>query len=321
MKWRYVISRLVAALLTVFAAVTLNFILFRAAPGDAVTNLARVPNSSAAIQHALRVQFGLDKSKWQQYLDYLRQLAHGNLGRSFQDGEPVAGHLWQALGNTLPMVLLATVLAILIGCLLGMAAAWRRGTALDHVSTLGALWFYSMPAQFVGILLIILTAGFLPSGGLEDPFLKYTDPGTVPHLLDLGKHIILPALTLGLGLYGQFTVIARSAMLETLGEDYILTARAKGLSSWRTIRTHAARNAMLPIWTLIALSLGTVAGGALLVESVFSWPGLGLLTYTAVQARDYPLLQGAFLLLTVSVIVANFLVDLLYLRLDPRVTA
>jgi peptide/nickel transport system permease protein len=131
--------------------------------------------------------------------------------------------------------------------------------------------------------------------------------------------MILPSLTLALGIYGQFTVIARSAMLETLGEDYILTARAKGLSPWRTIRTHAARNAMLPIWTLIALSIGTMVGGTVLVESVFSWPGIGLATYDAVAHRDYPVLQGAFLVLTISVIVANFLVDLLYLRLDPRV--
>jgi ABC-type dipeptide/oligopeptide/nickel transport system permease component len=309
----------VAAVATLFVAITINFILFRAAPGDAVTNIAKVPNASPKVLRTLREQFGLDKSKWEQYLDYLKQLAHGNLGRSFVDSRTVKDHLVEGAVNTVPMVLIGMLVAIALGIAFGVFSAWRRNTFLDHGTTLSALALYSMPTQFVGIVLIILTAGFLPTGGMEDPFLKYTNPGFLPHVLDVAKHMVLPALTLGVGIYGQFVVITRSAMLETLGEDYILTARAKGVSSWRIITRHAARNALLPVWTIVALSLGTVVGGAVLVEIVFSWPGLGLATYTAVQNLDYPVLQGIFLVLTASVIVANFLVDLLYLRLDPRV--
>lgn len=319
MRGRYVLSRVAAAIFTVYVAVTINFLLFRAAPGDAVSNISRLPNATPAVKRSLREQFGLDDSKWEQYLAYMKQLAQGNLGRSFSDGAPVTTHLWHGLANTVPMVLLATVLAIVAGWLIGLVASWRRGSATDNVTVLGSLWFYSMPSQFLGIGLIFLVGGLLPSGGLEDPFLRYTNPGFWPHLLDLAKHAVLPVVTLGLAICGQFAVISRSATLETLGEDYILTARAKGLTQWATVRRHAARNALLPIWTLIALSLGSVVGGAIIVETVFSWPGVGLATFQAVADRDYPLLQGTFLLLTISVIFANLLADLLYVKLDPRV--
>jgi peptide/nickel transport system permease protein len=146
------------------------------------------------------------------------------------------------------------------------------------------------------------------------------DPSWWTHLQDVLKHMILPSLTLGLVLFGEYTLIVRSAMLETLGEDYILTARAKGLKPWAIVRKHALRNAMLPIATLVALSLGYIVAGAILVETVFSWPGIGRAVYDAVLARDYPMLQGAFLVLTVSVVFFNLLADLLYFKLDPRIT-
>jgi len=314
----YIAKRVALAAGTVFVALTLNFILFRAAPGDAVSNLSRVPHASPALKEALRHEFGLDKSKWQQYWLYLEQLFHGNLGISFADQQPVSHDLAVALGNTIPMVLLGTVIAIFLGVLTGTLAAWRRGGVTDQVNTNVAIAFYSFPTQWLGLMLLILFAGVLPTSGMSDEFL--INPTWWEHTVDVLKHMILPSATLALTLYGEYTLIARSAMLETLSEDYVLTARAKGLSNATVVRRHAFRNALLPTTTLIALSLGYVVGGAILIETVFSWPGIGRAVYQAVLQRDYPMLQGAFLVLTLSVVVFNLLADLLYFRLDPRVT-
>jgi ABC-type dipeptide/oligopeptide/nickel transport system permease component len=314
----YVIKRLGFALLTVFIAVTINFALFRLAPGSAVSNLSRIPHATPETRLAIKRQFGLDKSKLTQYGIYLKQLAHGNLGVSFANSQPVRNNLWSALKNTIPMVLLGTVFAIIVGTLTGVIAAWRRGTFVEGASVTTALGFYSMPTHWLGLMLVILFTGVLPTGGLSNEFL--INPSFWTHLKDLAEHIALPSLTLGLVLYGEYTLIVRSAMLETLGEDYILTARAKGLRPWAILRQHALRNAMLPIATLVALSLGYIVAGAILIETVFSWPGIGRAVYDAVLQRDYPMLQGAFLILTVSVVFFNLVADLLYVKLDPRVS-
>jgi len=314
----YVLKRIAFAIVTVFVAVSINFVLFRLAPGTAVSNLSRVPHATQQLRHALEKQFGLDKSKGEQYVIFLKQLVHGNLGISYENEQPVATNLRIELINTLPMVTLGTVFSILIGTLTGVIAAWRRGTPTEAVTVSSALGFYSMPTHWLGLMLIIIFAGTLPTGGMTNEFLL--NPGFWQHLKDLGSHILLPSLTLGLVLYGEYTLIVRSAMLETLGEDYILTARAKGLKPWTIVRKHALRNAMLPITTLVALSLGYVVAGAILIETVFSWPGIGRAVYEAVLQRDYPMLQGAFLLLTISVVVCNLIADLLYFKLDPRIT-
>jgi ABC-type dipeptide/oligopeptide/nickel transport system permease component len=314
----YVLKRIGFALITVFVAITINFVLFRVAPGSAVSNLSRVPHATKEARQAIAKEFGLDKSKWQQYIIYLKQLAHFNLGISYQNSQPVSSNLRRELANTIPMVLLGTLFAIVFGTLTGVIAAWRRGTALEKGAVTSALAFYSMPTHWLGLMLIILLAGTFPSGGMSDPFLA--GAGFFAHLGDVLRHMFLPSLTLGLVLYGEYTVIVRSAMLETLGEDYVLTARAKGLGDWTVVRRHALRNALLPIVTLVALSLGYVVAGAILVESVFSWPGIGLAVYDAVSFRDYPMLQGAFLFLTLSVVFFNLVADLLYFKLDPRIT-
>jgi peptide/nickel transport system permease protein len=314
----YVLKRIGFAIVTVFVAVTINFVLFRLAPGNAVSNLSRVPHATQQLRHALEVQFGLDKSKGEQYLIYLKQLVHGNLGVSYENEQPVSTNLRVALINTLPMVTLGTLFSIIIGTLTGVIAAWRRGTATEAATVSSALGFYSMPTHWLGLMLIIIFAGVLPTGGMTNVFLL--DPPFWTHVKDLASHILLPSLTLGLVLYGEYTLIVRSAMLETLGEDYILTARAKGLKPWTIVRKHALRNAMLPITTLIALSLGYIVAGAILIETVFSWPGIGRAVYDAVLQRDYPMLQGAFLLLTIAVILCNLIADLLYFKLDPRIT-
>ena len=314
----YLIKRTAFAVVTVFVAVTINFALFRLAPGDAVSNLSRVPHATPEMRLALKKQFGLDKSKTAQYALYLKQLARGNLGISFANQQPVTSNLRGAIQNTVPMVLLGTVFAIVVGTLTGVLAAWRRGTAVEGVSVTTALGFYSMPTHWLGLMLVILFTGVLPTGGMTNEFL--IAPSWWTHIGDVVKHMALPSLTLGLVLYGEYTLIVRSAMLETLGEDYILTARAKGLRPWTIVRRHALRNAMLPIATLVALSLGYIVAGAILIETVFSWPGIGRAVYDAVLQRDYPMLQGAFLVLTGSVVFFNLLADLVYFKLDPRIT-
>ncbi len=314
---RYLLSRTAWAVMTIFLVVTINFFLFRAVPGDATASVARIPGASPKLIEALEREFNLDESTWDQYVAYLRELTHGNLGVSFQDQQPVVDHLTEAIGNTLPMVGVGLLFALALGIATGVFAAFRRGTALHGAAVAPALAFYAIPVQWLGLMLILLFAGVLPAGGMEDPFTL--NQGGWAHFVDVGRHMILPALTFGLVAYGQYALIVRSAMLEELGEDYILTARAKGLSNGLILRRHALRNAMLPVSTIIALSLGTLIGGAVLVEAVFSWPGIGTETYRATLTRDYPVLQAAFLLLTVSVVLCNFIADLVVLWLDPRV--
>lgn len=314
----YMLKRAAFAIATVFVAITINFFLFRVLPGDAVSNLSRVPHATPVLRHALEVEFGLDKPKWEQYLIYLRELVHGNMGVSFATQQPVWNELRRDLANTIPMVTLGTIFSILIGTLTGVISAWRRGTRLDQVSTNTAIAFYSFPTQWLALVLLIYLSPYLPSHGMSNDFLL--NPSLWQHLKDIGIHMVLPSLTLGLTLYGAYTLIVRSAMLETLGEDYVLTARAKGLPQQTIVVRHALRNAMLPTTTLIALSMGYIVAGAILIEAVYSWPGIGLAVYNAVTQRDYPMLQGAFLILTLSVVFFNFVADLLYFRLDPRIT-
>jgi len=315
----YVGKRLAFALLTVLVAVTVNFALFRAAPGDATTAL-RCRSCTPEFKAELRQELGLDHSLPRQYLIYLGGLAHGDLGRSFEDRQPVLHDLKTPIVNTLPMVGLGTLFAVCLGTLTGVVSAWRRGTFLDWGGLNGSLLFYSLPTQWLGMMLLVFFAGYLPASGVSDPFLSLTDPGIWTVLVDRLKHMVLPSATLGLVLYGEYALIVRSSLLETLGEDYVLTARAKGLRNWSIVWRHGLRNAMLPVITLVALSFGFLIAGAILVETVFSYPGIGLATYDAVLAKDYPVVQGSFLLLTFSVILANLVADLLYFKLDPRIT-
>jgi ABC-type dipeptide/oligopeptide/nickel transport system permease component len=315
----YVIKRGFFALVTVFVAITINFFLFRVLPGSAVSDLSRVPKATPQLKHALTVEFGLDQPKWQQYLIYLRELFHGNMGISFANQQPVSQLLIADLKNTIPMVTVGTVAAIVVGVITGVLSAWRRSTVTDHVSTNAAIFFYAFPTQWLGLMLLIIFAGTLPAGGMENPFLFTAEPFW-QHLWDIAQHMILPAATLLLTAYGSYTLVVRSSMLETLGEDYVLTARAKGLPDRRVVRRHAFRNALLPMVTLVALDLGYIVGGAVLIEVIFSWPGIGLAMYDAIQQRDYPMLQGGFLILTVAVIILNFAADLIYFRLDPRIS-
>lgn len=315
----YVARRTAAALLMVVVALTLNFVLFRALPGDASASFGAVPEATPQMREQLRRDFGLSDPLPTQFVKYVEQLGHANLGISIVDRQPVTSRLGDALKNTIPLALGATLLAIMAGLATGTLAAWRQGGVADPGMTGAALTLNAMPVQWVGLVLIVGFSSWFSSGGMHDPFL--VDAGAWTRFVDYLRHLVLPMATLALSLFGSFHVIVRSAVLETLGEDYVLTARAKGLSTARILRRYALRNALLPTATLIALTLGFVVGGAVLTETVFSWPGVGRAVYDAVTHRDFPMLQGAFLVLTLSVVLFTYLADLMYLVLDPRVAA
>ena len=320
----YIIKRTIFALITVFVAISLNFVLFRAVPGNAVSGL-KCLHCTKQFKEAITKQYGLDKSKWQQYVIYLDRLAHGDLGTSIVDNRPVWDDIKQPLLNTLPMLVVGTVISVLLGIFSGVIAAWRRGTKMvDTGNMWTALTMYAAPTQWIGLLVVFYIAlplG-LPATGIQSNTIGFFGSASTFELIrDRADHLFLPALTLGIGLYGEYALIVRSSMLETLGEDYVLTARAKGLPNWAIVWKHGLRNAMLPLITLIALSFGYIVAGAIVVEDVFSYPGIGLYTIQALDQRDYPVLQGIFLLLTLAVIAANFLADILYFVYDPRVTS
>jgi ABC-type dipeptide/oligopeptide/nickel transport system permease component len=317
----YVLKRIFFAIVTVFVAITLNFVLFRTLPGDAIQAL-RCRACTQEFKDALRHDLGLDKSKLEQYRLYVADLAHGDLGSSLRSQQPVRSDLWEPIKNTMAMIAMGTFFSILLGVIVGVISAWRRGTWADRTGLWTGLTFYSMPPQWLGLIIVLYLATWLglPTSGIKDPLIGLLeDASTWDVFVDRIRHMLLPAATLGLVLFGQYALIVRSSMLETLGEDYVLTARAKGLSNWTTVWRHGFRNALLPIVTLVALSLGFIIGGSITIEYVFSYPGIGLAVVEAIDQRDFPILQGAFLILTLSVIFFNLVADLLYYRLDPRI--
>jgi peptide/nickel transport system permease protein len=334
-RGNYILRKVVFAIGTLAAVVVFNFFLFRILPGDPVKLIIHSPRMTREAQERIRVNFGLDKPVWfdgerlregdvlgafdTQFTVYLRNLLRGDLGVSFASRRDVSEMLSERIWRTVVLVLGGNVIAIILGMALGLIAAWRRGTRLDAGILLWALFSWALPTFFLGIILLILFRGHLPVGGMATPGLKPEDGLT--YWLDVGKHLILPTITMAIVYTGEYILIMRSGVMEVLAEDYILTAKAKGLSTFRTLRDHALKNAMLPMVTMIALTFGYTVGGAIQVETVFSWPGIGRLMYEAVQKRDYPVLQGSFLLLAVSVIVANLLAEILYSVLDPRVKA
>lgn len=300
---------------TILLTLVANFFLFRFAPGDAA-DLRHIPGASAEMKEAIRREFGLDRPYWEQFVKYLEQLLHGNLGYSYQSRLPVSLELGNALQNTIPLLLIGLVVALVIAWFSAVIAAWNQGRTIDQVLRGAALAFYAMPTQWLGLILIFAFTGILPSGGMRDPFL-FSDSAW-DQAMDIGRHMILPGITYALAVYGQFMVIMRTSILQTLSEDFIVTAKIKGLTDWQVMQRHATRNALLPVTTLLGLNLGMLVGGAILIEVAYSWPGIGQLVYHAVIGRDYPVLSGAFILITTSVVVCNILVDMIYVLIDPR---
>jgi peptide/nickel transport system permease protein len=243
------------------------------------------------------------------------------LGFSFKyRGQRVSELLMARLPATILLVGSAQAIAIVAGVLLGVYAGWRRQKAIDHILTGGSLVFYSTPLFWLGMLLVMIfstSLGWLPAYGASSPTVSTAEP--LAWLADRTGHLVLPMFAVALGLIGQYVLVARAAMSDVMSEDYMVTARAKGLTGRQILMRHAFRNAMLPVVTLVTLNLGYVVAGAITVEAVFAWPGIGGLTVEALNARDYPVLQGVFLLLGASIVVANIVADIAYGLLDPRV--
>ena len=322
MSGRYFGRKVAQALMTIVAIVLLNFLMFRLMPGSPDRALGRNPNLTPEVIAAARARWGLDKPLFpDQFLAYIGSTASGDLGFSiFYRGQPVTDVVGGSVGPTVLLVGLGEVIAIAAGLLIGAYSGWRRGGPIDRIGNGASLVLYSMPYFVIGMPLIIVFAAGLhwfPTSGMISPA---ADGGPLPaYLLDLGRHLVLPLTAVSLGLLGAYSILMRAAIIETRAEDYITTARAKGLTDGRILRSHAFPNALLPMVTLIAINLGYVIAGAITAEIVFNWPGLGTLTVEALNSRDYPVLQGIFLLVAVSVVVANFVADIVYGFLDPRV--
>ncbi|RWP24493.1 ABC transporter permease [Mesorhizobium sp.] len=315
---------LLRAVVTLLMVMSLNFVLFRIIPGDPAQLLLSGARGSVTEEQieGLQQRWGLDRPLFpDQVAAYIAATLRGDLGYSFKyRGEPVVDLLLERLPGTIALVGLAQLVAIVCGVLLGIYAGWRRGGAIDNIATGLSLALYSTPSFWLGMLLVVIFStglGWLPGYGAYSP--GAADLDLEDWLTDRVRHFLLPASTLALGLIGQYVVVARAAMSDVVTEDYMITARAKGLTSGQMLMRHAFRNAMLPVATLVTLNLGYVVAGAITVESVFSWPGIGSLTVEALNARDYPTLQGIFLLLGISIILANLVADLSYGLLDPRV--
>jgi peptide/nickel transport system permease protein len=320
---RYVLGKVAGSLGSLVFMLVINFFLFRVLPGDPVRTLARNRLVSQKQIDELTETLGLDQSLPQQFVTYLQNTFTGELGLSFKYRQPVADLILDRLWPTVVLVGTGTLLATVIGIWIGIRSAWNRGSRFDKVSTGSSLTVYAMPEWWLGLLLLALFSvgagpipGIFPTGGLISPGL---DPTSVEGVLDQAWHLTLPIITVTLAYLADYSLIMRSSLIDEMGADYLMTARAKGLRDLRVRNQHAVPNALLPTTTLIAFSLGFVVAGAITIETVFSVPGLGLLTTEALEVPDFPLLQGTFLFFSVAVIVANLCANLLYAWLDPRV--
>ncbi len=321
MTGRWLAGKVAAALLTLAFVIVFNFFLFRVM-GDPTTQLARLPQASPEEIEKLRADYGLDKPLSGQFVDYVGDTLTLDFGISQGTREEVWDQILEALPWTLLLVGVGTLAATLIGSWLGVAAATRRGTKADDGLLGFSLFTYSAPEYWIGIILILLFAVWIPifPAGLQ------VTPGVEfgswwAEATDVLDHLILPATAMTLMLLGQYFLIMRSSMVDVLTEDFVTVKRATGLPWNRVVRSHAVPNALLPLVTLAAIQFGAVAGGAITIETVFSWPGLGQLSFEAIQDKDFPVLQGTFLVFSAGVILANLLADCLYFYLDPRVQA
>ncbi|WP_299533150.1 ABC transporter permease [uncultured Streptomyces sp.] len=318
---RYTAGKLVGAAVSLFAVLVTSFFLFRLIPGDpvkAMTGGRQVSNEQIA---SMRREFGLDLPVWQQFAQYCGKALTGDFGTSYQFHAPVIDKISEALPATLLLTGTAFVIYTVIGVWLGARSAWRTGSAGDRFHTAFALTLYSVPSFWLGLLLIITLSvgvgpvpGLFPTGGMESGSTSGFD-----HVLDVAHHLVLPVVTLVAVEYARTLLVMRSSLLDEMGGDYLTTARAKGLRDDVVRRRHAVPNAMLPTVTLLFVNLGNTVAGAILVETVFSWPGLGGLFYQALSVPDLPLVQALFFVFAAAVILMNTLADVIYPLLDPRV--
>jgi len=320
-KRRYFLKKIANAVLTLLLVASFNFFLFRILPGDPARLLLPRNKMNKDQYDKQRKLFSLDKPKWQQFIYYWRDMAEGHFGFSFAEKRPVTQVIGERVMPTVMLVGFGTIIATVVGMIMCVFAGWRRNGVYDVVSTNMGMVMYAMPTFWFGLLCIMLFSTKLrwfPARGM-------TEAGSNVHGLALVKsvawHITLPVFTFAIEYIGEYQLIMRSSLTGVVKEDFVLTARAKGLSDNAVLWKHTVPNAMLPTVTLVMMNLGFIMSGAILTETVFSWPGLGLLSYTSMQSLDYPVMQGVFLLASVAVIVANLLADFSYYYLDPRVKA
>lgn len=318
---RYVTGKLAGAAVSLAAVMVAGFFLFRVLPGDPVRTMTHGRPVTVEQLEALERRFGLDRPLPEQFAGFVADLLRFDLGDSFQYHASVSGLIAERLWPTVLLVGTATALAAVLGLSLGVRGAWHHGSRGDRLHTGVALALWSMPTFWVGLILIVLLSsgrgflpGLFPTGGMRSP--DVSGWRVVP---DVAHHLVLPVIALVAVIYAQYLMIMRSSLLDEMGNEYLLTARAKGLRDLAVRRRHAVPNALLPTTTLIFLNLGQVVSGTILVETVFSWPGLGLLFYEGISVPDLPLVQGMFIFFAAAVILANLAADLLYPVLDPRV--
>lgn len=317
---RYLSQKFSYLVLTLLAVVATNFVLFHLMPGDPVTHIARGQHLDAEAIARLRSYYGLDRPMLSQFVTYLQNLGKGDLGFSYTYQASVGPIVVKALANTLILVTVSTLLVIVLGVLIGVFAASRRGSSTDSGLVIGSLVFWSLPTFWVGMLLIFLfavTLDWFPIAGMYTADALY--PTVFTRIADLARHLVLPTVAMVLVDIAQFVLITRSSLLATLSEDYMTTARAKGLSPRRVLWRHGVRNALLPVVTATTLYASATVGGTIQVETVFSWPGMGQLIYLSVIRRDYPVMEACFLIFAIVVVLANFASDVVYRMLDPRV--
>lgn len=321
--WRYILGKLGQLFLTLLLILTLAFFLFRVwQPGDPVQTWAKATGAKYTQEQmaAIRHDWGLDKPLPAQYVDFMGQSLTFNFGTStvVNPDRSVNDLFMERMGKSLFLILTSTMAAIVIGVLLGIYGGWRRQSKLDNSAMGASMFLYAVPEFVLGMALILLLSGtfhLFPSGLYESPITK----SGLDRYLDIGRHMTLPWLTLTLAFMGEFYLVMRSSLLDVLGEEYISLARAKGVREKYVLRRHAVPNALLPTITLVALSFGFILSGVITVELVFSYPGVGKLSFDALQARDFNVLAGTFVFAVIAVLIANFIADLLYGYLDPRV--
>ncbi len=328
----YLLGRIIATIPVVVLISLLVFLLIHAAPGDPADLLLSDEASPADIADARR-RWGLDQPIYIQYLHFLANIASGDLGMSFRYADPVIGLIGERLPATIELAVASMLIAILIGIPLGIWAGAKPNSWADNLGSVFGFFGISMPSFWLGIMLILIISGYfnwLPSSGRSTYGVA---PGFetgfyISHSLFTGnmkaawdgiKYIIMPAIALGTGMMGLIMRVTRSSVLEIMSEDYVRTARAKGLGENSVLWRHVLRNALVPIITVVGLELGTLLSGSIIVETVFAWPGSGSLLISAIQSRDYPLITGTVLTYTIAFVVINFAIDILYALIDPRI--
>jgi peptide/nickel transport system permease protein len=320
MKLRYLVARLIKTVLVVIAVVLLSFFLIRLAPGDTATVMAgQAGFADEAFMKSLRAEYGLDQPVPVQLWKYLSTVAQGDLGSSFVRRQPVLDVILERLPNTLLLNGFALLVAIAGGVAMGMVAARKPGSAADAAMTMLSMVFYAMPQFWLGMMAMLVFSvwlGWLPPFGLETMGADYTG---LARLGDIAVHMILPGVTLALFFLASYARLTRAAMIEVADQDFVKTARAKGLSERQVARRHILRNALMPLITYAGLQASILVGGSVLVENVFSWPGIGTLAFEAVQSRDNPLLLGILIVTATLVCLFNLITDIAYSIADPRV--